>query len=306
MKPPYAARCKNLTGTYGPILTPGSDEWFQTMSASKVAAVLGLSPFTSRFTLWHQMNGTAAKTETTDVMRRGHYLEPAVAQWFQSQHPTWKIVPTGTWTHATMPWAVATPDRLALIPRNPAELVEIKTTGYSDEWGPAGTDQIPAGYRAQVMWSMFCTGAERTRVAVLLPFLEFREYVIEFDQAEADYIAAACVGFMGSLKAGIAPPLDGADSTYQTVRELHPEIDGTDVEIGAHTGEDFLYCKKVLTEAEDLERASRSQMLSFMGNAKRATCNGVVIATRTAKNGGTPYLSYPRSLPTLADLKEIA
>lgn len=305
MKPPYASRCKNLTGIYGPILTPGSDGWFQTMSASKVAAVLGLSPFTSRFTLWHQMNGTAAKTETTDVMRRGHYLEPAIREWLKDQL-RWKVIRTGTWTHPEIPWATATPDGLVLGAPEGARLVEIKSASNGDEWGKAYSDEIPAGYRAQIMWQLMVTGATYCHVAVLLPFLEMREYLVGFDQAEADYILAGVVGFMESLKAGIAPPLDGADSTYQTVRELHPEIDGTDVEVDPITAIMFLNDKRGLTEAVATEQESRSKMLDAMGNAKRAVCNGVVVATRTAKNGGTPYLSYPRSLPTLADLKEIA
>ena len=299
MKTPYASRCRNLTGLYGPILTPGSDAWMRTMSASKVAAVLGLSPYMSRFTLWHQMNGTAAKTETTEVMRRGHYLEPAVSAWFSAQHPDWKIIPTGTWTHPRLSWATASPDRIALIKASPAALVEIKTAGHSDGWTDS---EIPPGYRAQVMWAMHVTGATTTYVAVLLPFLEFREYLIRYDAAEGEFIERQCEMFMDTLARQVPPPLDGATSTYQTLRELHPEINGESVEVSPEIAEDFLYCKRVLGEAEELERASKSHMLARMGNAKTATCNGVVIATRAAKNGGTPYLSYPRVLPAPGDL----
>ena len=282
MKPPYAPRCRNLTGVYGPILTPGSDAWMRTMSASKVAAVLGLSPYMSRFTLWHQMNGTAAKTETTDVMRRGHYLEPAVSAWFSAQHPDWKIIPTGTWTHPRLSWATASPDRIALIKASPAALVEIKTAGHSDGWTDS---EIPPGYRAQVMWAMHVTGATTTYVAVLLPFLEFREYLIRYDAAEGEFIERQCEMFMDTLARQVPPPLDGATSTYQTLRELHPEINGESVEIDYHDAVAFLVAKQDLMTVTQWEQESRSQMLARMGNAKTATCNGVTIATRTAKNG---------------------
>lgn len=303
MKPrPYAARCRNLTGIYGPISEPGSAAWMQTMSASKVAAVLGLSPYMSRFTLWHQMAGTVAKEPTNSAMMRGHYLEPAIAEWFAAQHPEWQMIRTGTWTHRAISWATASPDRLALVRREGARLVEVKSASNGDEWGASGSDEIPAGYRAQIMWQLLVTGATYCHVAALLPFLEFREYVVTFDQAEADYIVAAADAFMASLGAGTPPPLDGAESTYQTVRQLHPEIDDAEVEIDTFTAEAFLNDKSNLVDATNCEQGSRTRMLARMGSAKRAVCNGVTIATRAAKSGGTPYLSYPRTLPTLGQI----
>ena len=308
MKRPYAARCRNLTGIYGPISEPGSPEWMQTMSASKVAAVLGLSPYMSRFTLWHQMAGTVAKEPTNDAMRRGHYLEPAIAEWFAAQHPEWQLIHTGTWTHPAISWATASPDRIALVRREGARLVEVKSASNGDEWGPSGSDEIPAGYRAQIMWQLFVTGATYCHVAVLLPFLEFREYVITYDDAEANFIVTAADAFMASLGTGTPPTLDGAESTYQTVRQLHPEIDDVEVEVPLATADSFLWLKANLNLAEGMERESRAEMLARMGSAKRAVCNGVTIATRAAKSGGTPYLSYPRTLPTLGQIttEEIA
>ena len=309
MKRPYAARCRNLTGIYGPISEPGSPEWMQTMSASKVAAVLGLSPYMSRFTLWHQMAGTVAKEPTNDAMRRGHYLEPAIRAWLADQI-TGKIVRTGTWTHPEIPWATATPDGLAFVggARGGAQLVEIKSASNGDEWGASGTDEIPAGYRAQIMWQLFVTGATYCRVGALLPFLEFRQYQVKYDRAEAEWILEAVREFMDSLSTRTPPPLDGAESTYQTVRQLHPEIDDVEVEVPYEIAADFLAIKHYLGTMEAEERASRAEMLARMGSAKRAVCNGVTIATRAAKSGGTPYLSYPRTLPTLGQIttEEIA
>lgn len=307
MKRPYAARCRNLTGIYGPISEPGSPEWMQTMSASKVAAVLGLSPYMSRFTLWHQMAGTVAKEPTNDAMRRGHYLEPAIRAWLADQLG-WKIVPTGTWMHPEIPWATATPDGLVLKPRDGARLVEIKSASNGDEWGAALTDEIPAGYRAQIMWQLMVTGAAICHVGVLLPFLEMRDYLVHYDRAEAEWILEAVREFMDSLATGTPPPLDGAESTYQTVRQLHPEIDDVEVEVPYQAAAEFLWAKRTLAEVTTIESQTRSEMLARMGSAKRAVCNGVTIATRAAKSGGTPYLSYPRTLPTLGQIttEEIA
>ena len=295
-------RIRNLNGTPGPILVPGSPEWKRTMSASKVAAVVGLSPFTSRFALWHEMAGTIDRGPQTDVMSRGHFLEPAVADWFAAQHPDWKIIPTGTWTHVEIDWATASPDRLALVPREGARLLEIKTSTHGDEWGPSGSDQIPPGYRAQVVWSMLVTGATTAHVAALLSFLEFREYVIEFDWDEAAFLLNQAAAFMDSLDAGDAPPLDGTDSTYQAVRELHPDIDDDTVELDSVDVESLLVFKAEAEAAAEAFQFCKTRILDAMGSARKGVCLGHAIATRSAKNGGTPYLSLARTLPTPAQL----
>ena len=303
-------RIRNLDGIPGPVVRPGTDEWRQTMSASKIAAVVGLSPFTSRFALWHEMAGTIDRGPMTESMSRGHFLEPAVADWFAAQHPDWKVIPTGTWTHRETPWATATPDRLVLVPGGGARTLEVKTASYADEWGPSGTDQIPPGYRCQVVWAMFVTGATVAHVAALLGFLEFREYVIDFDVDEARFLFESAAQFMDELDQGEAPPLDGSDSTYQAVRELHPDIDDVEIQIEDELAVHLAATKREAETAAAAHTQAKAWVLDAMGSARKATCNGLPIATRAAKNGGTPYLSLSRSLPTesqiLASRKEPA
>lgn len=296
----HARRLRNFSGDYIGVLEPGSPEWAVRMSASKVAAVVGLSPWMSPFTLWHQMAGNVSGPSENQAMARGTYLESAVARWFADQHPGWKIIPTATWQHPEIAWAVATPDRLALIPRQDARLVEIKTAAYADEWGAAGTDEIPAGYRTQVMWSMFVTGASTTHVAVLLPFLELREYIIEYDDDEALFLFEQCARFMDDLERGEPPSLDGSDSTYRTIRELHPDIDaGMTADIDPEQAAAWLRAKGWLAKAADEEQECRARVVDAMGAAQYAAVNGQRLGSRISKNGNAPYFAPARSLPTV-------
>ena len=107
--PPRAA---GLPAIALPDLQPGTPEWMRLMTASKVAAVLGLSPWESRYSLWHRMAGLIDPQPENDEKIRGHYLEPAVAQWFADQHPETIQQPGGTWAHPDRPWQATTPDRL--------------------------------------------------------------------------------------------------------------------------------------------------------------------------------------------------
>jgi len=306
-----------LTGTRIDTLIPGSAEWLSTMSASKVAAVLDLSPYKSRFTLWHEMAGTIPREQQTGSMARGHYLESGVVAWWQDQHPEYVI--TGgpsdphmhgdSWRHPELTWATASPDRILMQLGDEVAPLEVKTAADFDGWGPKGTDEIPPGYRAQCVWQMFVLGAPRCHVAVLLPFLEFREYVIEADADEQAYIVSKAIDFMASLEAGQAPPLDGADSTYLTIKQLHPDINGDEIELDVALVREWLARKEYAAKATELEQQAKSDLVNTVGNARKATCNGWTIGTRASKQGGTPYFTVSKSLPTadeLATRKEIA
>ncbi|MDQ3578214.1 MAG: YqaJ viral recombinase family protein, partial [Actinomycetota bacterium] len=54
---------------------PGSPEWHaaraQGLGGSEIAAVLGLSPWESRFSLWHRKTGTASPVVENDIMYWG-------------------------------------------------------------------------------------------------------------------------------------------------------------------------------------------------------------------------------------------
>lgn len=293
----HAHRMKNLTGIRGEAVKPGSAEWLATMSASKVAAVLGLSPYKSAFSLWHEMAGNVPRDEQTTAMARGHYLEAGIASWMQDQHPEWTLVDGGTWAHRLNPMFTASPDRIALVPRKAAHLVEIKTASDGNEWGRQ-LDEIPAGYRAQVVWQMYVTGANKCHIGVLLPFLELREYVIHHDPAESEYIAGRVEAFLASLEAGIPPRLDGADSTYLTVKQLHPDITPAEVEIDRTMVERWLICRDGAAQASANEQQARAEIVLAMGEARKATCYGITLGTRSAKQGGTPYFTASKSLPT--------
>jgi hypothetical protein len=95
---------RRLTAHLVPTKVPGSPDWMGYMTASKIAAVVGLSTYESPFSLWHRMAGNIANSADTDITRRGHYLEPAIRAWFADQHPELDVATTGTWVHNERAW----------------------------------------------------------------------------------------------------------------------------------------------------------------------------------------------------------
>jgi putative phage-type endonuclease len=289
---------------------PGSPEWMSRMTASKVAAVLGLSPWESRFSLWHRMAGLVPPQEETDQTRRGHYLEDAVAQWFADQHQELDIAAGRAWAHVDRPWQAASPDRLVHDTAGWYDAVlEIKTAAEMDGWGPAGTDEIPPYYRAQVVWQLDTLGLNVAYVAVLLPRLEFREYRIDYNADEAAYIRAEARAFLDSLPGGPAeqrPDLDAHGATYTAIRSLHPDIDPRDHEVPADLAVEFCMARNWLKAAEIRYATALTRLADEMGEAKTAVYIGpdgkrIKLADRRAKNGGTPYVRAASKLPEIGD-----
>jgi putative phage-type endonuclease len=275
-------------------LIPGSPEWLKVMTASKVSAVLGISVWTSPYTLWQQMAGNEQPDAQTRDQARGHYLEPGIVAWFRDQHPEWDVTyPAGSWTRDDAPWMVVNPDGLV----GTGALLEIKTDARGDEWGQPGTDQIPVWYRAQAMWGMAITGREVTHFAVLGSYLEFKEYVVEYDEDDAAFAIERAAAFLASIEAGTPPPLDGHDSTYQSMRKLHPSIDKTvDAEISADLARDFTEALIDLEAAEVRAKHVKALVAEATGTARRAVVGNRHIATRKARSGGTPWIEAARGL----------
>lgn len=291
---------------------PGSPEWLGYMSASKVAALVGLSPYESRFSLWQQMTGNVDPEPQSAIQSRGHYLEPAVANWFADQHPEYAVLPGQTWTRDDRPWMLASPDRVLVGPGyggRVEDLLEVKTAADDSEWGRPGTDEIPATYRPQVVWQMAVTGARRVFVAVLTSRLEFREYVVEWDTetaADAAYLIDQADEFMDSIVFGDVPDLDEHHATYEAVKRLHPDIDGEDVDIPPVLAAEYVDATAAKKAAEKRAKGATTAVADAMGTAKRARCAGYTVATRQAKAGGIPYVVAGRKLPDPTEFTTIS
>lgn len=296
-----------LTGVPIAPLEPGSQEWLKTISASKIPAVLGISPWQSRFALWHLMAGNTEPWAGNKNTERGTYLEAAVIGWFRARHEDDWIHTGRSFAHAEHSDWTAAPDAFCDDPEH-VYGVEVKTAQYSDGWGAAGTAEIPPYYLAQVAWQMIVTGFRRVYVPVLFgqPF-EFREYVVTWDDVAEDVpvIIAAVEDFQASLAAGEQPSIDGSDSTYSTIKELHPEIDGETVELPEALAVGYLLNKQTSEAAERAMLTAKNLIADFMGDAKKATWNTKTIFTRQAKGQGKPYLVSGRALPTI-EQKEAA
>lgn len=291
-----------------------SPEWLAQRRAgiggSDVAPILGLSPFKSAFTLWHEKTGGITDTPSdVEIMRWGSTLEPIILAHWRSQHPEYGTAnwQGSTWAHPTDPWRHANPDFIATNPaRNGHEIVEIKNVAYPDDWGPSGSTEVPPWYLTQLLWYLDVLGVRFGWLAILIGGREYREYRFDAHDYTDDLrlIRAATAEFWTSVQSGQPPALDGSTSTYQTVRELHPNIvDETfDVPLGAAAF--VAAAKENLTAAENIHRKALARLAQLMGEARTGLVDGTKFCTRQARKNtsgewGIPYLVLARNAQTV-------
>jgi putative phage-type endonuclease len=288
-------------GTY----PTGSPQWHEAragkMSGSRIAAAAGISPWTSPFSLFWEMAGLS-QPDPSEAMEWGTWLEPVIIDRFAAKHPEIRVIRNpGTWLHKDRPWQLANPDALLVLPgtgarRRPDCMLEVKTTGYADEWGKPGTDEIPVHYLAQVLWYLDTLGLRFCIVAVLIGGNTYREYVVEADPATAAELRTIAREFLDRLEAGIAPDLDGSDATFETIKLLHPEIDGSTVDVPDELALQLVRAKSLLVVPTERMNVAKAELAQFMGSAKTAFYLGSKLADRRSRSGGTPYVQLANNL----------
>lgn len=296
-----------MSATVIPTLTPGSPEWREQrmggLGGSEIAAVLGLSPWESRFSLWHHKAGIHTRPdEDNEQMEWGRRLEPLVlAKWAEVHSAERYLMSGATYRNDQRAWQLAAPDGLAFQTNvdDPVPwVVEAKTSRDSVGWGDPLTDDIPVYYRAQVMHYMDTLGAPVAHVAVLIGGSDYREYIVDYDRDEAMFIREQAVQFLDDVAQGNRPPIDGADATYQVIRELHPEIDDADVDLDDALANEVGRARRALADAEDDVARVKSQVAEAMGNARRAFYAEQCVARRQARGDGTPYVTWAKTPTT--------
>jgi putative phage-type endonuclease len=284
-------------------IEPGSEAWLQCITPSKVAAILGVSRWESPYRLWHRMTGRIDPEPPKDIFDIGHDFEPAAANRWKRRNHGWRIS-TGevqiVLHHEQFGFpVVCTLDRRASRGRT-RRVVEFKTARRMEDWGDDFTDECPADYAAQCMAQMLFTGwRPAAHLLVLGPYFNDHLYEIPFDQDVADWTVAECRRFYQSLDYDVPPDLDDSVATYECVRELHPDIDGSTAEVDPELGVAVHNANDDVKAAEKRLRGLKTQLLDAMGNAQYAEFNGIKVADRRPHARGGVSLNLARTHPAV-------
>jgi putative phage-type endonuclease len=265
------------------------EEWLdrrrEGVTASEIATILGISPWDSAFNLYWRKLGEIPEDFDNTAMSLGRHLEPWIADRWAEDHPEFVIAETGLWRHDERTWQMATPDRY-LLDRHSEERdhdapLEIKSAGSYDGWGDEGTDQIPAYYRAQVLWQLDTLGLSKAHVTCWFKQADRRrDYVAAYDIRDVDLMRQAALEFLDQLADRTPPPVDGHKATLAALKQLHPKVEDREVEVPIRLALDYEAACTNLRVAQLDKAELENRLRDLMGDAKYAYCAGQKVATR--------------------------
>lgn len=273
----------------------GSQEWLDLRAAgiggSEVGTICGLNRWESPYTLWAKKTGKiSSEIPDNEAMEWGRRLEATILEKFKDEHPELTLIrDPGTWHHKDRPWQIANPDAIYRTADGIHGIIEVKTAQYEDDWN----DGPPLSYQAQVQWYLQTFGFSHAYVIVLFHGNKYREYELPANEFEHSVNLEIVETFRSLILEDVAPDFDGAMSTYQTVRALHPEITDEEVELG-DLGVYYQLAELKFKEAEAEMNEMKSRVLDAMGTAKRGLIEGRWVLSRQARGTGTPYLVTKR------------
>ncbi|MFJ3597937.1 YqaJ viral recombinase family protein [Streptomyces sp. NPDC090126] len=284
---------------------PGHPDWHAArangIGGSEIAAVMGISPHESRFSLWHRKQGLIAPVEESEEMFWGKVHEPAICRRFAQLHPEFAVDISPTYAAADRPWQIANPDRL-IVPApgadHPVEIVEAKTARDDHGWGKASTDDIPVHYRAQALWYLDVLQVSRCHVVVLIAGSEYREYVVDYDETDALAMREAGAEFMRTIRRHERPDIDGHAATFQTIKALPEGQDDIDIEVSQADRDRYFAALDAAKAADAEKRAAAGVLLDQIGTGRRAVHDRSPVATRTVRDGRTHSLQPARTRST--------
>ena len=280
------------------IIKPKShEEWLaareEGIGASEVAAVVGLSPWDSPFSLYLKKTHQVPRTEENQAMHLGHLLEPVVATLWEEATGGRTIKASAAdiiYQDPEKPWRRVTPDRIAyrISPwsgKKEKTLVEIKTTTVGFD-----ADTIPDNYLAQCQYQMLVTGIHNCDLAWLTSGRYFDYARIEYDEAFAEWLGGEVDKFYNECVIG------GREPELMTVADFvfkgsTPETTITADEMALGQIEELRAVNQQISEYEGRQEVLKDSIQRFMGtNEGLVAPDGTLLATWKTGKRGRPFL----------------
>ena len=203
-------------------------EWleFRTkgIGGSDVAAILGLSPWNTPFSVWAKKTGRVpVEGEENEFMHWGTIMEPILAREFEQVTGKKVRRQNKTFYVPEHPFLRANIDRDVI---GEDGILEIKTaTEYkSSEWAD---DAVPVPYQLQVQHYMYVLDRPYCYFAYLVGGHSFGYKRVERDQDAIDIIEPQLIEWWQKhVVEDVPPEVDGEDATTAALRAMYPEDDG--------------------------------------------------------------------------------
>jgi predicted phage-related endonuclease len=315
-------------------ISPASrEEWLalrkSTLGASEVAALVGAHPWLTPYQLWALKSGLVPEPEETPAMRRGRHLEAVAIEFLREERPDWIIkanpIPGGTFYRDLDAGLSCTPDalvrgadvesRIAGLGTCNIKSVEPHIFDRTWRWSGSAAPEAPLHATIQVIQEAALTGASWACIAAMVVGHGIDLHLIEID-----------------LHAGIMARIrNEAKDFWRRVREKDPyapdyardgnvikdiyaDDNGGTIDISGNERVAKLVARHLaLKEIESTSYSAEKelkiidpQIIEALGNAQRATIDGLLIEAKTVQRNYKAKEAYSTSSRPVKIRKAIA
>lgn len=258
------------------------------IGASEIAAVLGVSPWETRYGIWARKKGLLPESDDNRFMEWGRRLEAVVADWV-AERTGWTLKTSEYRLHPKIRGMACSLDReIADWPG----ILEIKTCDAAAfrHW-PDG--EPPLTYQLQIQHQLAVTGWERGALAVLVGGNDPRLFEFERHPGAIARIEAAVVDFWTSIDENRPPPPDWMADTA-TVIALHQRVEtglavAIDDDATATLCALYDFAGANARKWEEAQKEAKARVLQRIGAAEKAIINSA--------NGNTFRVSAKQVAP---------
>ena len=209
---------------------PTEAEWLTArrrfITASEIAAVLGLSRHASAMSVWLDKLGLAEPGPELERLRWGRRLQGPIAAGFRDETGR-AVLDPGPFTllrSVRYPWLAASPDYFTARPdvSTPGVLEVKNASAYAKrEWA----DEPPVPYQLQLQTQLLVTGFTWGTLVALIGGAELLVRDLGVHDTAVAVILDETERFWRGVQTGTPPPADGSDATTAAIRRLYPSTD---------------------------------------------------------------------------------
>ena len=253
------------------------------IGASEVAAILGMSEYTTPLDFWLEKTGRKPRFEGNEHTRRGQRQEAQILDWLGESLGKLIVTDCETVIHENG-IAAATPDGYVYGESDVVELAETKSTL---KWINSEAD-IPDTWILQCQWQMICTGLKKCHLAVFGPMVsDYQRFEIVYNEAFATELMNQALEWWNEYIVGdkMPPPLRESD-----VMTLYPKDDGTSIEAVPALYQAIAEHSTIKAKIKDLEagiQSLRDRITMAIGEAKTVRYGGRTIASYKTNAAGS-------------------
>lgn len=244
----------------------------RSVGASEAAAILGLSPWESPYSLWAKKVHGVTDDGEPEWQAWGNRIEPLICDAYAEETGR-KVIDHGRYAvrySQTCPHLSATLDR-EVVGREQGDgpgCMDAKNASAfkADDW----KDGAPLIYQVQVQAQMEVTGYRWGSLAVLLGGNTFRWCDVERNEAFIETLRRKVAWFWHLVETRTPPPVDGSLSTAEVLRKLYPKDNGETVALpGEFASVTDAYDKACaeLKAAEERKQEAANRIREAIGNA---------------------------------------